>query len=188
MKTLLFTLAFLLMATSIVPAAPVALDPFLPPAYPYFIGPASPNFEVFAFTLPNYANVASVNTIHVRADVFDDSSRDRPEGFRLVLDVPGLNVDLASFGDDLGGTLGALDPATAYTVEHHFSPFELGKAEEVLDLTAGVLLVRVNHNDGDFFLNDLTVTADVNYVPEPSTFGLAGLAIVAALAAKSRSR
>ena len=141
------------------------------------------------FILPDYASVASLNALHVRAEVFDESLRDRPEGFRLVLDVPGLNVDLASFNGDLGGTLGALDPATAYGVEHHFDAFQIGRAKEVLELTGGVLLVRVNHNDGDFFLNDLRVSADVSYVPEPSTFGLAGLALAAtALAARARDR
>ena len=188
MKTL--KLAVLLLMASLIhaQAATVTLVPFLPPSYPHPIGPGTGNFDLLVFFLPNYDLVSSVNAIQVRTEVFDDSDRDRDEGFRLLLDVPGLNVEFESFSGNLGVDLGALDGTTAHVITNDLTGPALDAARDVLNLTGGGLLIRLNRNDGDFLLNDMTVTADVTMIPEPGSLGLAGAALAIAALVQSRRR
>jgi hypothetical protein len=187
MRSLSIAVLFLFCACACVPAAIVDANLFepLPFEFPYPVDNANGvNYELFIFEVPNYAAVSQINGLTLRFDVFDDGRNDRQESFKLVLDIPGRNVEVLTFLDNLGSNVGALDPLTAYRVEHTLTQTEVNAIVPSIQITNGLFLVRVNRLEGDFYVNQAGATLDVQYVPEPGTAGLmASAALLAAAAA-----
>jgi hypothetical protein len=160
-----------------------------PDEFPYLVDNANGvNYELFIFEVPNYAAVGQITGLTLRFDVFDDGPNDRQESFKLVLDVPGPNVEVLTFVDNLGSNLGAVDRWTAHRVEHSLTQTELRAILPAAELTNGLLLIRVNRLEGDFYIAAAGATVDLQYVPEPATATLMGSALALAAALTFRNR
>jgi hypothetical protein len=145
------------------------VTPF-PFEFPYLVDNENGvNYELFIFEVPNYAAVGQINGLTLRFDVFDDSISDRQESFKVVLDIPGPNVEVLTFTNNLGSIVGAVDPLTAHRVEHTLTQTELGAILPSIGITNGLFLIRVNRLEGDFYVSQAGAMLDVQYVPEPGT-------------------
>jgi hypothetical protein len=180
-----------LFASASVPAATVDANLLIPcPCeFPYLVDNANGvNYEPFIFEVPNYAAVGQINGLTLRFQVYDDAVSDRQESFKLVLDIPGQNVEVLRFTDNLGSLIGAIDPSTAHLVEHTLTPDELGAILPSLGITNGLFLIRLNRLEGDFYVREAGATLDVQYVPEPGTAWLMAAPVLLAVAALRRRR
>jgi hypothetical protein len=185
MRSLLIALLILVCVCACLPAATVDANLFTPAPgeFPYLVDNANGvNYELFIFEVPNYGAVSQIDGLTLRFDVFDDGPNDRQESFKLVLDVPGPNVEVLTFIDNLGSNVGAVDPLTAHRVQHTLTQTELGAILPSTELTNGLLLIRLNRLEGDFYVNAATATVDLQYVPEPATATMIGSALVFAAA------
>ena len=191
MRRSLTALFFLMMGASIyAPAATVEANLVIPCAceFPYLVDNGNGvNYELFIFEVPNYASVSQINGLTLRFDVFDDGVNDREESFKLVLDIPGPNLEVLTFLNNLGSNLGAVDTSTAFRVEHALTQPELEAILPSLAITDGFFVLRVNRLEGDFYINQAGATLDLESVPEPGTAMLLMLPMLL-LAATARRR
>ena len=187
-------ISFLFLATAALSAHAGIINANLivpPPCgcFPYLVDNANGvNYELFIWEIPDYPSVTQINGISLRFDIFDDGANDRQESFKLVLDIPGKNVELMTFLDNLGSNLGAVDPSTAISVVHTLTPAEVNSLLPVIGLTNGLFAVRVNRLEGDFYINSASATLDVEAVPEPGTSALLAAPMLLLVATALRRR
>ena len=135
------------------------------------------NVFPLVFVLP--PGIAGVNSATLKLKLFDDGPRDTTEEFRVLLQTQGPgNLLLTTFLDNLGESLGANDPLSAYTFSHTFSAPELTALYNEIACGCGLFTIRLNRDKGDFFLSGATMDMNVFVTPEPATMGLAGSALL----------
>jgi hypothetical protein len=168
--------SLLLLASSAVYGAniDISVEAFPPLDPPWLIDNGTNVFPLL-FQLP--FEVSGVNSATLNIQVFDDGPNDRNEQFRVLLDTVGPNLLLGSFNNNLGSILNANDPLSAYTFSHTFNGAELAALYDEVACGCGLFVIRLNRDEGDFYLSGATIDMNVA-TPEPASAGLAASAMV----------
>lgn len=133
----------------------------------------SPNSVRLRFSVPDAAQIDSLNSVRVSVNVYDDGDNPNNETGDVVFVLNGIgqsNFVVTSFNNGLNGTTAA----SPLTVSDLVDPANFTNVlAEIKD--DGIFFVRLNRTGGDYFVQGGTVTIDANLVPEPASCVLAAI-------------
>jgi hypothetical protein len=127
-----------------------------------------PNNAIFLkFKIPNFDQIASINSFEIDITLFDNADGGGETG-EIQFAQPGTNISLGIFGPNLNRTT-QTSPAV---LPIPLCPCEISQIfPSLLD---GTFRIKILRDTGDFFVGGGTATLDVTMAPEPSAlFGTA---------------